>query len=97
MCGSKWLVTPLDPNCEVPPTVDWCFHDGSYCEVGFGMILDASKNGETPERMRQWLNHCLECQGCRCAAFSPEEWTEITDGIAEVREAFAKRDKESSE
>ena len=81
MCGSEWIVTPSDRNEKLPATVEWCFNDGGYCEVGFEMILDAENEGETKDRERRWLNHCMVCSGCRCAAFSPEEWRKITEAI----------------
>jgi len=90
MCGAKWLVTPNNPNDTVSPTIEWCFHDGHYCEIGFAMILDAEKNGQTNEKNRQWLNHCLTCQGCRCAAYDPAEWKKITGIIKELRSRSAK-------
>ena len=87
MCGAEWRVTPDDPNEAVPPTVEWCFHDGSYCDVGLDMMIDAGKNGKTSERERQWLNHCLACKGCRCAAFDPDEWRKIIDAIKKIKRA----------
>lgn len=85
MCGAKWLVTPNDPGETVPPTVEWCFHDGQYCEIGFAMIVEQQKNGQSDNLERRWLNHCLSCKGCRCAAFDPDEWRKIADEIKKVR------------
>lgn len=86
MCGASWLVTPSKLGETVPPTVEWCFNDGSYCDIGLDMIIDAGKNGETPEGKRKWLNHCIGCKGCRCAAFDPDEWRKVTDAIKKVRQ-----------
>jgi hypothetical protein len=88
MCGAEWLVVPVEnPDEVIPPTVEWCFNDGHYCEVGFQLIL--KKNhvlvAELNDIERQFLNHCLSCQGCRCAAFKPHEWRKITDAIKKVR------------
>jgi hypothetical protein len=86
MCGAEWIVMPVDnPNETVPPTVEWCFHDGSYCADGFAMIVEQGKTVESSELERRWLNHCLSCKGCRCAAFKPDEWRKITDAIKKVR------------
>ncbi len=82
MCGTQWVVTPVgNPDEVVPPTVEWCFRDGVYCEEGFAMIMDQHKKGGSQELERRWLNHCLSCKGCRCAAFEPDEWRKITDSI----------------
>ena len=79
MCGAEWVVMPNDPSETVPGTVEWCFHDGAYCEQGFAMIIEQEKNGPSDELERRWLNHCLSCKGCRCAAFEPDEWRKVTD------------------
>lgn len=86
MCGAEWIVVPNDPSEPVPPTVEWCFNDGSYCEEGFEIILDQLKNGRSEELDRRWLNHCLKCKSCRCAAFTPEKWHKITDAIKAMRQ-----------
>lgn len=85
MCGSEWVVMPNDPQEKVPPTVEWCFNDGSYCVEGFHMLTEQVENGMSPELERRWLKHCMECRGCRCAAFDPEEWQKIADMIRKVR------------
>ena len=85
MCGAEWLVTPNDPSEQVPPTIEWCFHDGDFCQVGFAMIQEQATDGQPDELERRFLNHCLSCQGCRCAAFDPDEWRKITDAIKRVR------------
>lgn len=77
MCGTEWMVIPNDPDEAVPPTVEWCFHDGQYCEVGFAMMIEKAKDGESADLERRLINHCLTCKGCRCAAFSPEEWRKV--------------------
>jgi hypothetical protein len=88
MCGAKWLVTPVErPDEAVPPTVEWCFYDGSYCEVGFQLILKANHvlASELRSVEREFLNHCLSCRGCRRAVFSPQEWREFTDAIKSIQ------------
>jgi len=86
MCGAQWWITPVEnPDEVVPPTVEWCFHDGAYCEDGFAMIMEQHGKGESQELKRRWLNHCLACKGCRCAAFDPDEWRKVTDAIEKVR------------
>ena len=90
MCGVEWLVTPNDPSEAVPPTVEWCFHDGVYCEVGLEIMIESQKNGETDELNRRWLNHCLTCRGCRCAAFDPDDWRKVTDAIKAIRDKPAR-------
>lgn len=77
MCGAEWLVTPMDPNKAVPRTVEWCFRDGRYCEEGFDILMEQIEQGDSEELNGRWLRHCLECKGCRCAAFKPEEWNRI--------------------
>jgi len=84
MCGSEWEVYPRDPNRPVPSTVEWCFNDGSYCEEGFKMIIESMEHGETPEQNVQWINHCMRCKGCRCAAFSPERWKELMEALERI-------------
>lgn len=81
MCGSEWLVTPYkNPDERMPPTVEWCFNDGAYCEEGLELIINSEgTSGDESERL--FLNHCLTCQGCRRAAFSPKRWHAIIDGI----------------
>ena len=85
MCGSEWLVTPNNPNEIVPSTVEWCFNDGNYCETGFQLILKRNHVllFELKDVELEFLNHCLNCKGCRCAAFDPDEWHKITDKLEE--------------
>lgn len=86
MCGREYIVTPVkNPNEVIPPTVEWCFDDGQICSVGFEMIMDQAEFGPSQERERQWLNHCLECQGCRCAGFKPDQWKKVVESIERVR------------
>ena len=80
-CGTEWLITPNNPNETIPPTIEWCFHDGKYCETGLTIIIKQSKNKQSNELNNQFINHCLECKGCRYAAFNPEEWKKITNTI----------------
>jgi hypothetical protein len=68
-CGREWLVTSLDGS-PVPPTIEWCFHCGFYCEEGIGLAVrstDAATHAEL-------VNHCRTCVDCRRAAFTPEQW-----------------------
>ena len=50
------------------------------------MIVEQHEKGESNELERRWLNHCLSCKGCRCAAFEPDEWQKITDTIKKIRD-----------
>ena len=86
MCGAEWLVTPIEnPDEQVPPTVEWCFHDGAYCGEGLDMIIKSETEGGSEDLERQFLNHCLSCKGCRCAAFSPDEWNKIIETIKQIQ------------
>lgn len=86
MCGSEWLVSHVDSSSEpVPATVEWCFNDGQYCETGLEMIIAVSKHGKSDLSEQQWLEHCVKCSGCRCAAFSPKKWKEVTATSESVR------------
>ncbi len=84
-CNTKWLVTPINPNTVIPPTIEWCYLDGNYCEIGFEMIKEAIRNNEDLDNNHNWLNHCLKCSNCRMAYFSPKEWKEVIDNIKEIR------------
>lgn len=77
MCGAIWFITPDDPSEVIPPTVEWCFHDGTYCQVGLKLLIEQQRNDETQEPSERMIEHCRECQGCRCATFTPSEWAEI--------------------
>lgn len=89
MCGVRWKVTTLDGS-RVEPTVAWCYHDGEYCEEGFDMLLEAARQkSASPVQERAFLDHCLGCKGCRCAAFNPGEWRAIMDTL----EAVNRQDK----
>lgn len=86
-CGTVWTVQPINPNSPVPPeTIEWCYHDGGYCEVGLKIIVEAHRNGRTATDERAWLNHCLTCESCRMASFTPEGWRKITEAVRAVRE-----------
>ena len=80
-CGTVWIVTPKE-GAEENPVVEWCFNDGEFCEEGFEMI---TRDGENTGAELEFLNHCLKCKGCRQAAFQPEDWKKITDGIKKIR------------
>lgn len=86
MCGTKWSVTSRDPTKEIPKTIEWCFYDGVLCVDGLVMLSKAPQNSTPPKLQRDFLNHCLECEGCRHAAFSPKKWNKIIDTIKQIRE-----------
>lgn len=79
MCGAEYDVMPVHGG-EVPPTVKWCFRDGAYCEKGIDFIV---KNGEGEDESlnKEFVEHCFECVGCRCAAFKPQQWEKIKKGV----------------
>lgn len=78
MCGAEWTIEPLD-NKEVPPTIEWCFHDGKLCEIGLDLVKEQLKNGESEGLEKRFIDHCKVCTGCRCASFTPEEWAAAND------------------
>lgn len=78
MCGAEWTIEPLDGK-SVPPTIEWCFHDGKLCEVGFELVKEQLKNGESEGLEKRLIDHCRVCAGCRCASFTPEEWANAND------------------
>lgn len=82
-CGRQFTVERLDGG-EVPPTTEWCFFDGSYCEEGLAMVIDVVENGESPERTKAFIDHCRQCFGCRAAAYDPDEWHAIEDGAPQA-------------
>lgn len=84
-CGTVWIVTPTRPGQGKKPVVEWCFNDGEYCEEGFSLLLDSTKNGKSSEVEVEFLNHCMTCKGCRFAAFQPEDWKKVTDAIKKIR------------
>lgn len=69
ICGSEWLVTSLDGS-PVPPTTEWCFYCGFYCEEGIGLVVRTQDSATHAEL----VTHCRECIDCRRAAFTPEQW-----------------------
>lgn len=85
MCGLKWEVLSLDNNKTIPKTVEWCFKDGVYCEAGFEIMVNGFKSEDKGKYELDFLNHCLVCQGCRCASFKPKEWHEIVNKIEQIR------------
>ena len=85
MCGAEWDVTQYKGGTPVPASVEWCFYDGDFCVEGLDLMIEvASENGETSEKKRLWLKHCIGCKGCRCAAFGPEDWRKVTKDIGKV-------------
>lgn len=84
MCGAEWLVVPVASTDEVPPTVEWCYLDGMYCDVGIGIVAEEAKHGKTRELEKRFLSHCLECKGCRYSAFEPDEWHAIMVAIKNI-------------
>lgn len=92
-CGEEWEVTPLRPDQEVRPTVEWCLHDGAFCEQGFNLYVRSEGNLID----RDFLNHSLQCRGCRYAAYSPEKWNYIMSKLNEVREREKSKQSEGRE
>ena len=89
MCGATLTVTPVrNPDEKIPPTVEWCFNDGAYCDEGLGLMLKANHVmlDDLLATKREFLKHCMKCKGCRCASFDPDDWKKITDGIIAIRE-----------
>jgi len=85
MCGAVWSILPSDPSEKIPLTIEWCLKDGAYCEEGWEIIRERYKNGLSEDLDRRWINHWLKCKGCRCAAFTPEEWHGLLDKLKQVR------------
>lgn len=73
-CGQEWLVTPLDGK-PVPTKVAWCFYCGFYCETGIGLAIRANDD----ESKAALVAHCRECNDCKYAAFTPEQWAEVAE------------------
>lgn len=71
-CGKEWLVTSLDGS-PVPAKTAWCFYCGFYCETGIGLAIRANDS----ESKAALVAHCRECDECKHAAFTPEEWAEV--------------------
>lgn len=80
MCGTKWNVLPNKPGVIVEPTVEWCHNDGNFCAEGFE-LLQKSLGGANVDA--EWLEHCKQCTGCRCAVFKPEEWHDLIESEGE--------------
>jgi hypothetical protein len=85
MCGAEWLITPYNSNTVISPTIEWCYFDGNYCETGFDIIKEAIKNNEELDDNCAWINHCLQCPGCRMVHFNPTEWSQIITTIKTIR------------
>lgn len=75
MCGHGWQVIPNNPEEVVPPTIEWCFDDGGYCQNGVDLLIEAtdSHSDKSPEA-KAFFSHCKICVGCKCAAFTPDRW-----------------------
>lgn len=78
-CGEKWEVLSKSP---VPPTVEWCFYDGNYCQEGIKIMAEVIRN-EIPEVEKKleikFIEHCKTCKGCKFATFTPKSWKEAID------------------
>ena len=70
-CGTIFDVLALDGQ-EIPPTIEWCFHDGGYCEAGLAMLTQSEGQNSS-----EFIDHCYKCDGCRMAAFTPKQWNEL--------------------
>ena len=79
------IILSLDKNKTIPKTTEWCFNDGAYCEAGFEIMVNGFKPEDKGKYELDFLNHCLVCQGCRCASFKPKEWHEIVNKIEQIR------------
>lgn len=91
MCGSEWMITPVrNPDEVIPPTVEWCFNDGRYCSFGLDMVIEANADGDSDDLNKRFIRHCLECQGCRCASYSPSEWRHILKVLNEGKSRFSR-------
>lgn len=70
-CGREFTVEAINniPNIKEYSTkeVEWCFYDGVYCKTGLTMLLKDGLN-------KDLLAHACQCEGCRYAIFTPEEW-----------------------
>lgn len=73
-CGSEFDVSPVDPKSEVSRTVEWCFNDGAYCDAGLVLLQDIMSEHPIDGADIRFVEHCKACEGCKCAAYEPEEW-----------------------
>lgn len=68
MCGTEWTVQTR--GNDIPPrTIEWCFHDGNFCAEGFDLFVGGDREA--------FVDHCKTCLGCRCAAFTPDQWRTV--------------------
>lgn len=79
-CGSTFDVCPVDPAKAVPRTVEWCFNDGAYCETGLELLQPHLIGEESSDSNNRFIDHCKTCDGCKCAAFEPEDWRRLING-----------------
>jgi|694.fasta_scaffold26353_5 hypothetical protein len=63
MCGAQFEV---QSNEKQPSTIEWCFYDGAYCDIGLDTMFNSDQEA--------FIKHCENCVGCRCAAYTPESW-----------------------
>ena len=98
MCGAEWAVTQYKGGTPFPASVEWCFYDGGFCVEGLDLMIEvAGEEGETSEKKRLWLKHCIGCKGCRCAAFDPEDWRKVTNAMRKVSKFEAMPDADLQE
>lgn len=83
-CGSKFDVCPTDPKRKVNPTVEWCFNDGTYCEDGFLLLQDILSKNPLDSAEVRFIAHCRVCDGCKCAAYEPDEWHALIESLDAV-------------
>ena len=74
-CGAEFDVLPANPSDVVPSTIEWCFHDGKLCHEGLDLIIEGMNKGDDTS----FLEHCKKCEGCKCATFTPEEWSRLNE------------------
>lgn len=72
-CGTTYDVMSREPVPE-HSTIDWCFNDGNLCEVGFELIKEQLRDGESEALNHKVFEHCKVCEGCRYASYTPEKW-----------------------
>lgn len=75
-CGNDWIIMPVDPLREVPPTTEWCFADGNFCKEGIRMAFSEWPSEKAFDDAA--IAHARECEGCRMVWFTPESWKKAT-------------------
>lgn len=83
-CGSTFDVCPTDPKRKVSPTVEWCFNDGTYCEDGVILLQDIISEHPVDGADVRFIAHCRVCDGCKCAAYEPDEWHALIKSLDAV-------------